>query len=90
MAERTGWDARFDPPLALPEGGALRTLREAGAYIAALPAAEQQHPKVQAAVHVLLQAADHGGPLIFARMGVAAMLGRHDPPKPPRPPKRRR
>lgn len=83
------WDARFDPPIALPEGGALTTLREAGDYIAALPAAEQHHPKVQAAAHVLIQAADHGGPMIFARMGVSAMLGRHDAPATPRPRRRR-
>jgi hypothetical protein len=83
------WTTRFDPPIPLPDGGTLATLRDAGDYIAALSAAEQQHPKVQAAVHVLLQAADHGGPMIFARMGVAAMLGRDDPPPSPRSPRRK-
>lgn len=84
------WSKRFDPPIELPEGGRLVTLRDAGDYIRALPLDEQKHPKVEAAVHVILQAADHDGPMIFARMGVAAMLGRHDPAPAPRPRKRRR
>ncbi|NEV75498.1 hypothetical protein DYI24_00180 [Rhodopseudomonas sp. BR0C11] len=84
------WTLRFDPPIPLPDGGEIATLREAGDYIAALPPAEQRHPEVQVAIHVLLQAADHGGPMIFARMGVLRMLARHDPPPTPRPARRRR
>ncbi|WBU27557.1 hypothetical protein OOZ54_12715 [Rhodopseudomonas palustris] len=84
------WDAEFDDPIPLPTGGALTTLRQAAAYIEALPTAEQQHPKVQAAIHVLLQAADHGGPIVFARIGVLRMLSRHTPPPAPRVSKRRR
>lgn len=84
------WDAKFDEPIPLPNGGSLTTLRDAATYIEALPAAEQRHPKVQAAVHVLLQAADHGGPMIFARMGVMRMLARNNPPAPIRPRKQRR
>jgi hypothetical protein len=84
------WSKRFEPPIPLPGGGSLVTLRDAANFIERLPPTEQQHPKVQTAIHVLLQAVDHGGPVIFARMGVTAMLGRHDPPKPTRPPKRRR
>jgi hypothetical protein len=83
------WTKRFDPPIELPEGGTLATLREAAAYIEDLPAAEQAHPAVQAAIHVLLQAADHDGPMIFARMGVLRMLSRHVPPPAPRTAKRR-
>ncbi|ACF01588.1 conserved hypothetical protein [Rhodopseudomonas palustris TIE-1] len=83
------WTKRFDPPIELPGGGALTTLREAAAYIEALPAAEQKHPEVQTAIHVLLQAADHDGPMTFARMGVLRMLSRHAPPPEPRPAKRR-
>lgn len=90
MIATVGWDRQFDEPIPLPAGGALTTLREAAAYIEALPPTEQQHPQVQAAVHVLLQAADHGGPMIFARMGVMRMLSRNDPPPPPRARKRRR
>ena len=78
------WDAKFDEPIPLPDGGALTTLRDAATYIEALPAAEQRHPKVQAAIHVLLQAADHGGPMIFARIGVMRMLSRNEPPRTPR------
>jgi len=84
------WSNRFDPPVTLPDGGELRTLRDAAAYIERLPPGEQQHPDVQTAIHVLLQAADHAGPMIFARMGVTAMLSRNAPPAPPRAPRRRR
>jgi hypothetical protein len=59
-------------------------------YIQRLPPAEQQHPKVQAAAHVLIQAADHGGPMIFARIGVSAMIGRNDPPPMPARPRNSR
>lgn len=76
------WPKRFGPPVDLPGGGTLTTLREAAAYIEALPAAEQKHPAVQATIHVLLQAADQDGPRVFARMGVLRMLLRHDAPAP--------
>jgi len=62
------WTREFNEPVPLPEGGRpLRTLRDAAAYIEALPAAEQQHADVKTALHVLLQAADSYGPMMFAR-----------------------
>ncbi|UYO55174.1 hypothetical protein [Rhodopseudomonas palustris] len=74
------WTREFDEPVPLPEGGRpLRTLRDAAAYIEALPTTEQQHDAVQTALHVLLQAADHGGPMMFARIGVSRMVRRHHP-----------
>lgn len=84
------WSKRFDDPIPLPDGGSIETLRDAAAYIEQLPPSERQHPAVQVAIHVLLQAADYNGPMIFARMGVAKMVGRYAPPKPIRPVKRRR
>ncbi|NEW96663.1 hypothetical protein DY467_07725 [Rhodopseudomonas sp. BR0G17] len=69
----------------MPDGSRpLRTLRDAAAYIEALPPAEQQHSDGQTALHVLLQAADHDGPMMFARIGVSRMVRRHHP-EPPRP-----
>jgi hypothetical protein len=35
------WSTKFDEPIALAKGKALRTLRDAGHYIAALPKATQ-------------------------------------------------
>lgn len=84
------WSKRFEPEIPLPDGGALSTLADARDYILALPAADQQHDAVQTAAHVILGAAEQGGPMAFARIGVSKMLRRHDPPAPPRPRKRRR
>nr|CAE26751.1 hypothetical protein RPA1308 [Rhodopseudomonas palustris CGA009] len=36
------------------------------------------------ALYVHFQAADHGGPMMFARIGVSRMVSRHHP-EPPRP-----
>ncbi|WP_107354625.1 hypothetical protein [Rhodopseudomonas palustris] len=36
------------------------------------------------ALYVHFQAADHGGPMMFARIGVSGMVSRHHP-EPPRP-----
>jgi hypothetical protein len=47
MAE-TGWGRHFDDEIALPGGPALRTLRDAGEYVTALPKAKQHW---QTAVH---------------------------------------
>ena len=68
------WDLRFRAPIAVPRGKPLATLRDAATYITTLPAAKQQEPAWQNAVHVLLQAADHGGPIEFARLGMVQAL----------------
>ncbi|UYO50351.1 hypothetical protein KQX64_07190 [Rhodopseudomonas palustris] len=74
------WERQFEEPIPVPGQRPIRTLRDAAAYIEALSPAEQQHERVQAALYVLLQAADHGGPMLLARMGVSAMIGRFEPP----------
>jgi hypothetical protein len=68
------WDLKFPAPIAVPSGMPLATLRDAATYITTLPAATQQEPGWQNAVHVLLQAADHGGPIEFARLGLVQAL----------------
>jgi hypothetical protein len=35
-----GWDRAFDDPIPLPDGGELRTLRDAANYITKLPKRE--------------------------------------------------
>src|SRR5580692_4678717 len=37
--DQKGWSRQFDDPIATGDGGALRTLRDAGVYILALPPA---------------------------------------------------
>lgn len=74
------WDQLFSEPIPLPEGGRLDSLQDAGAYITRLPKAEHDVPRWQTAMHVLLQAADHGGPLEFARLGMMQAL--HPRPEP--------
>jgi hypothetical protein len=74
------WDLRFRAPIAVPRGMPLVTLRDAATHITNLPAETQQEQAWQNAVHVLLQAADYGGPVEFARLGMVQALY----PKPPR------
>ncbi|MGM4885308.1 hypothetical protein AB8A20_08020 [Tardiphaga sp. 604_B6_N1_1] len=68
------WSARFPEPIALPAGGKLTTLEDAGAYITKLPKTMQATKEWQNAAHVLIQAADHDGPIEFARLGMMQAL----------------
>jgi len=43
-----------------------------------VPKAEHKMDKVQAAAHMVTRAAEHGGPMIFAQMGM--MAGGPSPP----------
>jgi hypothetical protein len=68
------WSTRFPDPIVLPDGGKLVTLQDAGSYIANLPKKRQATTAWQNATHVLIQAADHGGPIEFARLGIMQAL----------------
>lgn len=68
------WSTRFPDPITLPSGGKLATLQDAGAYITKLPKNTQTTQAWQNAAHVLLQAADHDGPIEFARLGMMQAL----------------
>ncbi|MCU1441731.1 MAG: hypothetical protein JWP85_2728 [Rhodoglobus sp.] len=68
------WDLKFREPIPVPKGKPLVTLRDAGAYITALPADTHAQPVWQTAMHVLIQTADHGGPMEFARLGMMQAL----------------
>ena len=37
-----GWDRPFNDPIPLPDGGELRTLRDAGNYVTKLPKREHE------------------------------------------------
>jgi hypothetical protein len=73
------WDLRFPEPIPVPRGKPLVTLRDAGAYVASLPADQHDSPIWQPAIDCLLLAADKGGPIEFARLAMHKALH----PKPP-------
>jgi hypothetical protein len=75
--------SHFDDPIALPDGRKLRTLRDAGHYVAALPKATQSLPAWQLAAEMLLGAAERGGIVMLAEIAVRRAL--HGKPKPPEP-----
>jgi hypothetical protein len=68
------WDLPFADPIPLPHGGTLKRLLDAGAYISALPKHVHDAKEWQCAMYCLLQAADHGGPIEFARLGMMQAL----------------
>jgi hypothetical protein len=76
----------FDEPIALPKDKALRTLREAGEHVAALPRKEAALPHWQLAVQCLLSAAEHGGIVMMARIAMLRALthGQEQPAEAPR------
>lgn len=72
------WDLKFPKPIELPKGRPLATLRDAATYITKLPKAEHDATPWQTAMFVLIQAADHHGPIDFARIGMMQALHRHE------------
>jgi hypothetical protein len=75
MSDR-GWRRAFDDPIPIPGGRKLVTLRDAGRYITALPKATQNSPEWQPAAEALLLVVEHGGPTMFARIGIMKALNR--------------
>ena len=72
-----GWRRPFDDPIPLPRSRELVTLTDAGTYITKLPKAEHAAPEWLAAMEALILVATHGGPTMFARIGVMQALNRH-------------
>jgi hypothetical protein len=70
------WSRPFDEPIHPPKGKKLVTLKDAAAYILALPKSKQQSPEWQAALEALMLVVDHGGPTMIARIGVMRALNR--------------
>jgi hypothetical protein len=82
------WSRAFDDPIALPDGRALRTLRDAGHYVTVLPKSEQAKPHWQTAPHELIMAAERGGILMLAGIAMRQALA-HGRPPPARAPRRK-
>jgi hypothetical protein len=70
------WDRPFPQPVPLPKGAPARTLRDAANYIKKLPKAEHDSQEWRLAVHMLIEAAEDRGPILFARMGLLHAINR--------------
>ena len=73
------WSLRFGEPIVLPDGAKLSTLREAIAYLGkVIPKSDHQMHSVTTAAECLTLAAEHGGPIEFARIAALQALNRHE------------
>jgi hypothetical protein len=71
-----------------PDGGKLRTLRDAGNYIAKLPKREHDVPAWLAAIEALILSAEHGeagADQMLARIGMLKVLHAGKPVSTPQP-----
>ena len=64
-----GWQREFEDPIPLPNGPTLKTLRDAGDYIAALP----RIPEWQAAIEAPM-IVTRSGPTMLPRIGMMKAL----------------
>ena len=81
------WSLKFSEPIPLAKGKALRTLRDAGNYVTALPKKGSSQSHWQLAASCLLQAAEKGGGLVMmARIAMTRALqaGQLEPAPEPR------
>ena len=77
MKPEGGWKRPFDDPIPLLRGRRLVTLEDAGKFITRLPKVEHKAAEWQAAMEALILVATHGGPTMFARIGVMRALNRN-------------
>ena len=68
------WSRAFHMPIPLPDGRMLRTLRDAGDYIQALPGTKYKRPEWQVAAEMVLAAVEGSGPLMFAEIAMRKAL----------------
>jgi hypothetical protein len=72
------WDSRFAEPIVLEDGGELATLRDAIRHLAQIiPKAERDMVDVLTASDLLTQAAEHDGPVEFARIATLRAINRN-------------
>lgn len=63
------WSLRFAEPIVLPSGAKLATLRDAISHLGkTIPKSDHEMPSVTTAAELLTLAAEHGGPVEFARI----------------------
>lgn len=80
-----GWGRRFETPIALPDGRELVMLRDAGEYIASLPAKTARQDHWQTAASELLISAEQRGIIMLAEIAKRKAIhhGRSPPAKAP-------
>ena len=72
------WDNRFPEPIELPGGVKLASLREAIVHLVnTIPSSERGTPVVLTAAELITSAAEHGGPIEFARIATLRAINRH-------------
>jgi hypothetical protein len=72
------WSLRFAEPIVLEDGSKLATLRDAIRHLAKMiPEAERDMAEVLTASDLLTQAAEHDGPVEFARIATLQAIKRH-------------
>jgi hypothetical protein len=72
------WDQRFAEPIVLPDGVKLASLREAILHLVrTTPASERKMPIILTATQLLINAAEHGGPIEFARIATLQAINRN-------------
>lgn len=72
------WESRFAEPIELPGGVKLVSLRQAIAYLAkTVPKAERKAPAVLNAAEMITAAAEHRGPIEFARIATLQAINRN-------------
>jgi hypothetical protein len=64
------WSLPFSEPIVLPDGSELATLRDAYDHLNKFPKSEQDAEERKVAAHCLIEAAEHGGAVAFARIGM--------------------
>src|SRR6516162_467950 len=64
------WSRISHVPITTPDGLMLRTLRDAGEYMQALPRAKLKQPEWEIAAETLLAAVEGSGPLMFAEIAM--------------------
>ena len=81
LGGQTGWSRHFFDPIPTGDGGELRTLRDAGVYILALPPAEAEREHWQIAMEFLISAVEKGGIVMMAHIAMLRALntGKPDP-----------
>jgi hypothetical protein len=76
MADK-GWQRAFEEPISLSGGGKLVTLHDAATYATGLSKENAATAGWKAAMEALLLVAEHGGPTMFARIGMMRALHRN-------------
>ena len=72
------WDLRFAEPIVLRDGAKLASLREAIAHLVkTIPSSDRGTPVVLTAAELLTNAAEHGGPIEFARIATLRAINRN-------------